>query len=91
MTAARSAFRPARSLFWYLQWPGKERTRRYPLPRRVSGRLRRRTRRQTAALQNLQDLSRSLNKQAKAQGLTPEGLEEMVEETNREIFEELYG
>jgi prevent-host-death family protein len=47
--------------------------------------------RKTAALQNLQELNRSLSKEAKAQGLTPEMLEERVEETKREIFEELYG
>ncbi len=47
--------------------------------------------RQIAALQNLQELNRSLSKQAKAQSLTPEKLEEKIEQTKREIFEELYG
>lgn len=47
--------------------------------------------RQKAALQNLQELNRSLSRQAKAQGLTPEKLEVKVEETKREIFEQLYG
>ena len=47
--------------------------------------------RQKAALQNLEELSRSLSRQVKVQGLTPEKLEDRVEETKREIFEELYG
>jgi prevent-host-death family protein len=47
--------------------------------------------RQIAALQNLQNLSRSLSGEAKAQSLTPEKLEEKIEQTNREIFQELYG
>jgi prevent-host-death family protein len=47
--------------------------------------------RQKAALQNLDELNRSLSRQAQLQGLTPEKLEGRVEETKREIFEELYG
>ena len=47
--------------------------------------------RKAAALQNLQELNRSLNKKASEMGLTEEELEKKVEETKREIFEELYG
>ena len=47
--------------------------------------------RQAAALQNLQELNRSLNRKASALGLTEEELAEEVEGTKRDIFEELYG
>lgn len=47
--------------------------------------------RQAAALQNLDALGRSLGKKATAEGLTFEDINEQVEETKEEIFEELYG
>lgn len=47
--------------------------------------------RQNAALHNLRELNQALSRQAKAQGLTPEKLEEKVEETKQQIYEELYG
>jgi prevent-host-death family protein len=47
--------------------------------------------RQKAALQNLQELNRSLSRKANVLGLTEEKLASEVEETKKEIFEELYG
>lgn len=47
--------------------------------------------RKAAALQNLQELNRSLNRKAHEIGLTEGELAEKVEATKREIFEELYG
>jgi prevent-host-death family protein len=47
--------------------------------------------RKAAALQNLQELNRSLNRKACETGLTEEKLEKKMEETKIKIFEELYG
>ena len=47
--------------------------------------------RKATALQNLQELNKSLNRKAQKIGLTEEELEKRVEETERGIFKELYG
>lgn len=47
--------------------------------------------RQKAGLQNLSELNRALNRKANEMGLTEEELNKKVEETKKEIFEELYG
>jgi len=47
--------------------------------------------RKTIALQNLQELNKALNRKANVLGLTEEELASKVEETKKEIFEELYG
>ena len=46
--------------------------------------------RQEAASRNLEELSRSLSREAKAKGLTPEMIEEQVEETKQDLFNERY-
>jgi len=46
---------------------------------------------QKAALQNLFELNKALNKKANEMGLTEEELTSKVEETKKEIFKELYG
>ena len=47
--------------------------------------------RQAAALHNLEELNRALNREAKAQGLTPEALDREIKEIKSQIFQELYG
>jgi prevent-host-death family protein len=47
--------------------------------------------RRAMALQNLQELNRTLNRKAHEIGLTEEELEKKVEETKMKIFQELYG
>ena len=47
--------------------------------------------RQAAALHNLEEMNRALSRAAKGQGLTPEALDQEVEEGKGRVFEELYG
>lgn len=47
--------------------------------------------RKAAALQNLRELNRAANRAALAQDLTPEKLDEEIEETKARLFQERYG
>ncbi len=47
--------------------------------------------RRAAAVDNLRELNRELNKAALAQGLTPEKVEQESEEIKREVYQQLYG
>ena len=47
--------------------------------------------RKATALENLRALSRAASRAALAQGLTPEKLDEEIEETKARMFQELYG
>lgn len=46
--------------------------------------------RQALALQNLQELGRGVNSRARAKHLSPEDLEEQLEETKRQLYQQRY-
>jgi prevent-host-death family protein len=47
--------------------------------------------RQALAMQNLKELGQALNHQIRTQDLTPEQVEEQIEETKRKIYQARYG